>query len=71
MVFGLPQRIRGHANIGKYHDIVVEDEVTAYFEHENGMVGHFTSLPQRGVVSIPSLYAMTTSVFVSFPIFNE
>ncbi|KIL40993.1 hypothetical protein SD70_10285 [Gordoniibacillus kamchatkensis] len=40
-VFGLPQRISGHANIGKYHDIEVEDEVTAYFEHENGMVGHF------------------------------
>ncbi|MCY0874946.1 MAG: Gfo/Idh/MocA family oxidoreductase [Firmicutes bacterium] len=40
-LFGLPQRIRGHAHIGKYHDIEVEDEVTAYFEHENGMIGHF------------------------------
>jgi predicted dehydrogenase len=40
-VFGLPQRISGHATIGKYHDIEVEDEVTAYFQHENGMVGHF------------------------------
>ena len=40
-VFGMPKRISGHANIGKYHDIEVEDEVTAYFEHDNGMVGHF------------------------------
>jgi predicted dehydrogenase len=40
-VFGLPKRISGHASIGKYHNIEVEDEVTAYFEHENGMVGHF------------------------------
>jgi predicted dehydrogenase len=40
-LFGLPERISGHAHIGKYHDIEVEDEVTAYFEHENGMVGHF------------------------------
>lgn len=40
-LFGVPARISGHANIGKYHDIEVEDEVTAYFEHENGMVGHF------------------------------
>ena len=40
-VFGVPKRISGHAHIGKYHNIEVEDEVTAYFEHENGMVGHF------------------------------
>lgn len=40
-LFGVPARISGHAHIGKYHDIEVEDEVTAYFEHDNGMVGHF------------------------------
>ncbi|WP_067936592.1 Gfo/Idh/MocA family protein [Alicyclobacillus kakegawensis] len=40
-LFGLPARISGHANIGKYHNIEVEDEVTAYFEHDNGMIGHF------------------------------
>ncbi|MCL6632268.1 MAG: Gfo/Idh/MocA family oxidoreductase, partial [Alicyclobacillus herbarius] len=40
-LFGLPDRITGHANIGKYHNIEVEDEVTAYFEHDNGMIGHF------------------------------
>lgn len=40
-VFGVPKRISGHAHIGKYHNIEVEDEVTAYFEHESGMVGHF------------------------------
>ena len=40
-LFGLPSKISGHAHIGKYHDIEVEDEVTAYFEHDNGMVGHF------------------------------
>ncbi len=38
---GLPKRVSGHAAIGKYHNIEVEDEVTGYFEHENGMVGHF------------------------------
>ena len=40
-LFGLPMSVNGFAQIGKYHDIEVEDEVTAYFEHENGMVGHF------------------------------
>jgi predicted dehydrogenase len=40
-VFGVPQKISGHAHIGKYHHIEVEDEVTAYFEHESGMIGHF------------------------------
>jgi predicted dehydrogenase len=40
-VFGVPARISGHAHIGKYHQIEVEDEVTSYFEHESGMIGHF------------------------------
>ena len=39
--FGMPRRVAGFASIGKYHHIEVEDEVTGYFEHENGMVGHF------------------------------
>ncbi|MFC4777043.1 Gfo/Idh/MocA family protein [Paenibacillus sp. GCM10023252] len=42
-LFGLPARIAGHAHIGKYHNIEVEDEVTAYFEHENGMIGHLVA----------------------------
>ncbi|WP_219837093.1 Gfo/Idh/MocA family protein [Paenibacillus sp. R14(2021)] len=39
-LFGMPDLISGHAHIGKYHDIEVEDEVTAYFEHPGGMIGH-------------------------------
>lgn len=39
--FGLPSRVTGFAAIGKYHSIEVEDEVTGYFEHANGMIGHF------------------------------
>lgn len=39
--FGMPTSISGTAAIGKYHRIEVEDEVTAVFQHENGMVGHF------------------------------
>ena len=38
---GLPKHVVGFASLGKYHHIEVEDEVTAYFEHENGMIGHF------------------------------
>jgi len=37
---GVPSVISGHAHIGKYRHIEVEDEVTAYFEHDNGMIGH-------------------------------
>ncbi len=40
---GLPARVTGLASIGKYHDIEVEDEVTAFFEHEDGMTGHFVT----------------------------
>ena len=39
--FGLPSKVNGFCGIGKYHDIEVDDEVTAYFEYANGMVGHF------------------------------
>lgn len=38
---GLPARVSGFVTLGKYHNIEVEDEVTGYFEHDNGMVGHF------------------------------
>jgi predicted dehydrogenase len=38
---GMPERITAFVSIGKYHTIEVEDEVTAYFEYANGMVGHF------------------------------
>jgi predicted dehydrogenase len=37
---GMPKRITGFAALGKYHQIEVEDEVSAYFEYENGMIGH-------------------------------
>lgn len=40
-LFGLPKTVDGFAHIGKFHNIEVEDEVTAYFEHDNGMIGHF------------------------------
>ncbi len=39
--FGMPEKVTGFAGLGKYHEIEVEDEVTAFFEYQNGMVGHF------------------------------
>ena len=38
---GCPDRVTAMISLGKYHKIEVEDEVTAYFEYDNGMVGHF------------------------------
>ncbi len=38
--FGMPEKVTGFAGFGKYHEIEVEDEVTAFFEYQNGMVGH-------------------------------
>jgi predicted dehydrogenase len=37
----VPTRVRAFCSIGKYHDIEVEDEVTAYAEYENGATGVF------------------------------
>ena len=38
---GMPDRVNGQVSFGKHHRIEVEDEVTAYFEYDSGMVGHF------------------------------
>ncbi len=40
-IFGMPKRIRAFASFGKYHDIEVEDDVTAYAEYENGATSVF------------------------------
>ena len=40
---GMPSKMRAFCNIGKYHDIEVEDEVTAYFEYPNGATGVFVT----------------------------
>ncbi len=38
---GMPKRVRAFCAFGKYHDIEVEDDVTAYVEYENGATGLF------------------------------
>jgi predicted dehydrogenase len=40
-LFGLPIRVRANCQIGRYHDIEVEDDVTAYLEHPQGTTGVF------------------------------
>lgn len=40
-LFGMPSSVRATCSLGKYHDIEVEDEVTAYFEYPNGATGLF------------------------------
>lgn len=40
-ICGMPARVQGFCHEGKYHDIEVEDEVTAYMEFDNGATGIF------------------------------
>ena len=40
-LFGMPSRVRGFCHFGKWHDIEVEDDVTAYMEYANGATGVF------------------------------
>ena len=42
-LFGMPTRIDAFCGFGKYHDIEVEDTVTAYMEHPNGATGVFVT----------------------------
>ena len=37
----MPKKVHGFCHYGKWHDIEVEDDVTAYFEYENGATGVF------------------------------
>ena len=39
--FGMPTKIRAYCKLGKYHDIEVEDDVTAYCEFKEGFSGMF------------------------------
>ena len=40
-LFGVPRRVTAHVGLARYHDIEVEDEVTAVLEFENGSTGVF------------------------------
>lgn len=42
-ICGMPSAIQGFCHEGKYHDIEVEDDVTAYFEWTDGATGTFVS----------------------------
>jgi predicted dehydrogenase len=39
----MPRRVRAFCYFGKYHDIEVDDDVTAYVEYENGATGLFVT----------------------------
>jgi predicted dehydrogenase len=40
-LLGMPARVRGFCQLGRYHNIEVEDNVTAYMEYPNGATGVF------------------------------
>jgi predicted dehydrogenase len=42
-LFGMPKRVRAFCTLGRYHDIEVEDDVTAYLEYANGATGVFVT----------------------------
>ena len=40
-ICGMPVKVQAHVHFGKWHDIEVEDDVTAYVEYPNGATGVF------------------------------
>ena len=42
-LFGMPSRIMSHVSFGKYYNIEVEDDVTAFMEYDNGMTGLYVT----------------------------
>ncbi|NLZ56042.1 MAG: Gfo/Idh/MocA family oxidoreductase [Clostridiaceae bacterium] len=42
-ICGMPNRVRAFCHVGKWHDIEVEDDVTAYVEYPDGGTGVFVT----------------------------
>ena len=42
-LLGMPKRVRGFCQLGRFHQIEVEDNVSAYLEFANGATGTFVS----------------------------
>src|SRR5262245_41129287 len=42
-LLGMPASVRGFCQLGRFHDIEVEDNVSAYLEYSNGATGTFVS----------------------------
>ena len=42
-IFGMPARVHAFCHFGRYHDIEVEDDVTAYLEYSDGMTAIFSA----------------------------
>jgi predicted dehydrogenase len=42
-LLGMPARVRGFGQLGRFHQIEVEDNVSAYLEYSNGATGTFVS----------------------------
>lgn len=42
-ICGMPKKVSAHMYFGKWHDIEVEDDVTAFVEYENGATGTFVT----------------------------
>lgn len=47
-ICGMPVRVNAHLSYGKWHDIEVEDDVTAYVEYANGATGVFITTTGDG-----------------------
>ena len=45
---GMPVKVHAHMKYGQWHDIEVEDDVTAYVEYENGATGVFITTTGDG-----------------------
>jgi len=47
-ICGMPVKVHAHLHYGKWHDIEVEDDVTAYVEYANGATGVFITTTGDG-----------------------
>lgn len=63
-LFGMPDEVTGFCQFGRYHDIEVEDDVTAYFRYASGLHATFITstgeAPGRNLLQITGERGMLT-----------
>jgi predicted dehydrogenase len=63
-LFGMPQTVSGFCQFGRYHDVEVEDDVSAYFRYANGTHATFVTstgeAPGRNLLQVSGERGMLT-----------
>jgi predicted dehydrogenase len=64
-MFGMPQKVRGFCQFGRFHEIEVEDDVTAVLQYDNGTTANKnnSTRPSQPAYHLPPAITLSTAAF--------